>query len=404
VPLLFIAAFVVRAAWIDTPPHTLIFDEAYYVNAARALLGWPIPEVAPYAGSPVGLDPNIEHPPLGKLVMAASMLVLGDNGLAWRIPSIVAGMSALGAVYLIVRAAGETAWFAILAVGILAFDNLTLVHSRIGTLDMLALAPILIAAWLAMRERWAFAGIAVAVGMLVKLTAGFGGLALVLLLAARLVTTWRREHRLDAIDLRRGGALIVVSATVFVAGLWALDSMFTTFSSPVDHVRHMVSYGASLKEPDRREGACSGISSVPWQWPFNDCQINYLRVATTVKTSDGESATIPSIDVRGALNPLLAGAIPIAALFALAVASRGRNRLAAWAVAWAAANYLPYVVLSLVNHRVMYIYYFLPVVPALAIAVALLLSRSGLPRFVAWGFVAAFALGFLAYFPFRQIP
>ena len=52
----------------------------------------------------------------------------------------------------------------------------------------------------------------------------------------------------------------------------------------------------------------------------------------------------------------------------------------------------------------MYIYYLLPVVPALAVAIAILLRRAGLPRVVTCGFLVAYAAGFVAYFPFRQIP
>ena len=33
-----------------------------------------------------------------------------------------------------------------------------------------------------------------------------------------------------------------------------------------------------------------------------------------------------------------------------------------------------------------------------------LLLRSGLPRVVLYGFVVAYAIGFIAYFPFRQVP
>ncbi len=94
----------------------------------------------------------------------------------------------------------------------------------------------------------------------------------------------------------------------------------------------------------------------------------------------------------------------IAALFAVWLAWRRRNRLALWAVAWGAANYLPYVVLALVSSRIMYIYYLVPTMPAIAAATALLLARSSLPRLVVWGFLAAYVLGFLAYYPFRQIP
>jgi dolichyl-phosphate-mannose-protein mannosyltransferase len=403
-PLLLIAAFIVRAAWLGLPAGALIFDESYYVNAARVLLGWLVEAGAPYAGATIGLDPNIEHPPLGKLVMAASMLLFGDNALGWRLPSLGAGMIVLGTLYQVVRATGETRHLAILAVALLAFDNLTVVHSRLGTLDMLALAPILVGAWLGLRERWVLAGVLIGVGFLVKLTAVYGLLALLLLLAIRIGDRWWQERRFSRTDLRAAVAMTVAFSTVAIVGLWVLDARFTTFATSFDHIAHMVSYGASLKESIDHSGICVGISSAPWQWPFNTCQINYLRVDVTVRDAAGVASTVSSIDFRGALNPLLASAIPFATLFAVWMAWRTRDRLATWSVTWMAANYLPYVALTLLSSRVTYLYYFLPVIPALTAAVAIFLLRSGLPRFVLWGYVVAYALGFAAYFPFRQLP
>ena len=179
--LTLLIAFVFRAIWLWLPQGSLIFDEAYYVNAARVILGWQVPAGAAYAGAIPGVDPNTEHPPLGKLLMAASMLVFGDGGVGWRLPSLLAGMVSLAALYGIVRAAGESAWMGVLAVALLGFDNLSLVHGRIGTLDMLALAPLLVGAWLALRGRWALAGVACAVGSLVRVTGVFGLLALLTL-------------------------------------------------------------------------------------------------------------------------------------------------------------------------------------------------------------------------------
>jgi hypothetical protein len=66
--------------------------------------------------------------------------------------------------------------------------------------------------------------------------------------------------------------------------------------------------------------------------------------------------------------------------------------------------YLPYVALALVSDRVMYLYYMVPVVPGVAAAVALFLTRAGLPPVVRWAFVGLFAAGVIAYFPFRTIP
>ncbi len=402
VPVILIAAFVARAVWLDLPRGTLIFDEAYYVNAARTILGWAVEPGAHYAGATPGLDPNIEHPPLGKALMAGSMLLFGDSGLGWRLPSLLAGMVALGAFYLIVRSAGETPWFATLALAFLAFDNLTLVHGRIGTLDMLALAPTLVGAWQALRGRWAVAGALVAIGVLIKITALYALLALLVLLVLDAVAK-RRSGSFGAADLRPLVALVLSFSVVALGGLWALDSAFTTFSTPFAHIGHMLSYGTSLTEPSDRSGICFAASSAPWQWPFNECQINYLRVDVTVDDGDVQSR-LATIDFRGALNPLLAGAMPLATLAAAWLAWRGQSAMARWAVVWAAAHYLPLVVLSLVGNRVTYIYYVLPAVPAVAIFTALLLLRLGLPRFVTWGFGVAYAVGFAAYFPFREIP
>jgi dolichyl-phosphate-mannose-protein mannosyltransferase len=402
--LLLIAALIVRIVWLTIPQNSLIFDESYYVNAARILLGWDVHAGAPYAGSPVGLDPNTEHPPLGKLLMALSMAVFGDNGLGWRLPSVIAGMVALVAVYQIVRTAGESSRLGLLIVGFVAFENLMLVHSRVGTLDMLVLAPILVGAWLALRGRWAAAGIATGIGMLMKLTALYGFLALLIMLALGLWAAWRRERRLRWADLRPTAAALTAFAVVTIGGLWLLDSRFSTYTNPFEHLRHMIEYGANLARGVVGPGSCPGNDSAPWQWLFNDCEMSYLRVDVTVKVGEEIVAIRPTIDFRGAMNPILIGSVFVAFLFTGWLAWKRRSRLAGWSIVWAAANYLPYVALALLSQRITYIYYFLPVIPALAVATALLLRRSGLPRFVTLGYLAVFLAGFVAYFPFRQIP
>lgn len=403
-PLVLVAAFVARVAWLNLPAGGLIFDEAYYVNAARVLLGWPVAEGAHYAGSTPFLDPNTEHPPLGKLLMAASMLAFGDNGIGWRVPSVVAGLLALVIVYRIVRTGGASAWLGVLVVALLAFDNLTLVHGRIGTLDMMALAPILLGSWLAMRGRWALAGVAVAVGLLVKVTAIYGVAAILLLYLLQAGGPWWRARRIPLPDLRGPLTFVVTIAVVGLVGLGLLDARFSTWSNPIDHVGHMVSYGANLRRPMDSTGFCPEADSRPWQWIFNECQIAYLRVDVKVSSGEEVIAARPTIDFRGALNPLLSAAIPLAALWVTWYAWRTRDALALWAVAWGAANYLPYVGLALATNRIMYLYYLLPALPAVAAGIAILLTRAGLPRFVRVGFVVAYALGFAAYFPFREIP
>ena len=49
--LVLLVAFVTRAIWLALPTGALIFDEAFYVNAARVILGWDLAPGAHYAGA-----------------------------------------------------------------------------------------------------------------------------------------------------------------------------------------------------------------------------------------------------------------------------------------------------------------------------------------------------------------
>src|SRR5579875_2278465 len=82
-----------RAAWLDEPCRSpcrastdrlLVFDETYYVNAARVIAGVRPPSGVPYAGAPSGDDPNAEHPQGAKLIVAGLIKLFGDGPLAWR--------------------------------------------------------------------------------------------------------------------------------------------------------------------------------------------------------------------------------------------------------------------------------------------------------------------------------
>src|SRR5262249_12786249 len=126
--------------------HTLIFDEAFYVNAARVIAHINPPPGANYHGAPLGRDPNAEHPQLAKGIMAGGIELFGDTPLGWRIGSVLFGLIALAALYALVRAAGGSGWLAVGVTSVMALDNLLLVHGRIATLDIYGVAMMLVAA------------------------------------------------------------------------------------------------------------------------------------------------------------------------------------------------------------------------------------------------------------------
>jgi len=252
--LLLLCALLCRVVWLGLPARALIFDEAYYVNAARVIDGLPVPADAQYAGQPAGWDPNPEHPPLGKVLIAASMRAFGDDALGWRLPSLIAGIASPALLYGIVRAAGGDPWLGVLAVGLFAFDNLSLVHGRTGTLDMPLTAFLLLGGWCALRGRPLLAGMACALAALMKLTGVYGLLALVLFEVSEAVLAWHRQGRSSRPRLRAALLLIAGFAPLWFAGLWLLDTRWGVYRLPWDHLRYMLHYGFALTRASGPQG------------------------------------------------------------------------------------------------------------------------------------------------------
>ena len=398
--IVLLCAILSRVVWLSLPSNSLIFDEVYYVNAARVIDGYPVPAGGTYADQPAGRDPNREHPPLGKVLIAASMRVFGDDALGWRLPSVVAGVAAILLLYGIVRAAGGDAWLGVLASGLFAFDNLALVHSRIGTLDMMLLALLLLGAWYAQRGRPLLAGIACALATMVKITGVYGLLALIVVELVSAVWEKQRDGLRPIARARSLATMLLGFVTAWLLGMWLLDARFSYYRFPWEHLQYILHYGMDLT----RSSGPQGQESYPWQWLINDVQMTYFRSDQQVIANGHVLTSRALIYFRGAMNPVIIGAAPLGIAFALWQAWRTQDKLALWAVVWIAANYLPYYPLSMLEHRISYLFYFLPTLPAVTVTLAIFLRHGGLPRLVLWSYLFMVLVGFVGYFPFRVIP
>ena len=109
-------------AGIDRPA-TLVYDELSYVSSAKAFL----------AGAP---NPNPEHPPLAKLLIAAGIEAVGDNPVGWRAASAVCGALTLVAVFLWAYLLLRNYALALTAAGLTLFNNFLFVMSRVAMLDV----------------------------------------------------------------------------------------------------------------------------------------------------------------------------------------------------------------------------------------------------------------------------
>ncbi len=177
------------------PAQGYVFDERYYVSAARVIAGLPTPAGDTYANaSPPGTDPNGEHPQLGKMLIAGSIELFGDNSIAWRITPVAFGLAALLLLYWLVRSAGGSQWLALGTTAIASVDNLWLVHSRIAVLDIYAVPFMLAAAGFYLRRHPLIAGVLIGIGSCLKEFAVYTLFVLLLLEAMRgLAWLWARR-------------------------------------------------------------------------------------------------------------------------------------------------------------------------------------------------------------------
>jgi predicted membrane-bound dolichyl-phosphate-mannose-protein mannosyltransferase len=421
-PLVLLAAVCMislcaRAAWLGAPchspcrtasDHVLIFDERYYVNAARVIAGIRPPLGSPYADSPLGVDPNAEHPQLAKLVIAGSIELFGDGPLAWRVGSLLAGTLAIIGIYALALAAGGGRRAALFAGALMAADNLMIVHGRIATLDVYALAAMVWAAALYLRGRPLLAGVVVGAGLCTKLVVSYVLLALALLELLR----WFRAPERPTLRISRLAGCSAVAAAVFVGLLTALDRIAPPYDDtarklvgggPLGHLGHMVSYAAHQTSPHGPRG----IASYPWGWLVDYKPITYLNVNPT-RPSPGLYEVHPAVHFLGLINPtILLLALPALAFAALA-ALRGRTvpvrQLATLALAWFAGTFVPFVLLSLIWRRTSYLYYMVIVMPGLYLAAAgVLATINRRPRLTAVWVLCVIAAAVIAY-PLTPLP
>jgi predicted membrane-bound dolichyl-phosphate-mannose-protein mannosyltransferase len=421
-PLALLAALCVlslglRVAWIGAPcyspcasagAHLVIFDEDYYVNAARVIAGIRPPAGVPYSHSPLGTDPNAEHPPLAKLIMAGSIELFGDDPPAWRLGSLVFGTIAILGMYALVRAARGSRWLALGASALMAADNLFLVHARIGTLDIYAVAAMVWGAALYLRRRPVLAGVVIGVGACAKEVAPYVLLVLILVEAVLWLTT---RAELGA-RLARLGAGIAAAAGTFVGLMAALGPVAPPYADAEGRrvaggvwgeISHVVSYAAHQTSPHGPQG----IASYPWQWLYDLKPITYLSI-NPARPVVGLLNVHPEVHFLGFISPpiLLFGLLgAIAAL--VTVVRRGRSGalvIDVLAPAWFLATFVPFVLASLLFARTSYLYYMLIVMPALYLAAAYLVARVRLPRAVTLLWVLSVLAAVVVLYPLTPIP
>jgi 4-amino-4-deoxy-L-arabinose transferase-like glycosyltransferase len=426
-------SLVMRLAFLSTPQF-LIFDEHYYVNAARKIASVPVPGGI-YADAPAGIDPNGSHPGLGKSILAASIKLLGDRPFAWRLPSVIFGTGAILAIYWVSRLAGAGPWAGLGAASLAALDTLFFLHSRIGTLDIFAVTFMILSVGFYLKKRPVLSGLMLGLGASAKLVALFVLLVIGLMELFKVVLE-ARERTLDLNSKAREAVSVALLGAVAGATLlsftFVYDRNFYTSTNPVHHtIRMLTNVSGGKSDPSlealrRNQGTEASPAPVqnpelfrrqsqkvrsapharPLEWLLNRKAINYLKVSSRhgefaswtllgQKTSDLMAFT-------AIINPaIIFLAIP-ALLFCAYSAWRWRDVGQFLPVAWFLGTFGPFLVADLAGvPRPGFIYYMVIVLPGIYLAISELFSG----KKVAPVYVPALALSavvcFWIYYPYR---
>jgi len=397
--------------------YSFVDDYTYVAASIRLLLGRTC---APVAGNTC----NYEHPPLAKLIMALGFAIFGRtevvgplvgvgiNQLGGRFFQIVMDFLAAPILYLVVNRISCNWKMAFVSALLIAVDPLYYSLSVSAELDdamlffaLAALLPLAYASGIGRRKGYAATGALFGLSLLSKESAIFIVLAVLSYLLFVEQGAWRT---------RLSGSLLVVAAAgiVFVVGLQAFDSLFTTFPSFVAQLsvilKFQVGYGAkeltglASSSCSQYVGLCptdrslvphilySGIPLGPVLYP--NCMTCWSSTNPLDWLTYFPPVVFPTALVLAPNYPLVwlgFAWVPLGVRSFRSLRLTGEGRallLGLFIYGWNVGSDL-WIFAGL--GRTVFLWYFLPAVPALAIGAAYLLTR---PRTPSWLFYAGVGL------------
>lgn len=238
-------------------PQSFLFDEHHFVNNARNYIS--------------GRADQNDHPPFGKLLIAQSMVILGDTPVGWRLPSAISGLLTIG---LGAVAAGRlfSLEAGFVAGALLGLDGFLISYSRAGLLDGFlatgAMSSVVLATFPSTVPLAALGGVLTGIAMNIK----FSGVAVFAPVLVNILLTPQSNAR----RIR----------TIAFAGLCATITYFLLFSYGLRVVAHPASVADvvaksrallhhHLELTDMKNPATSGW--VTWALPVRPLVLGYVE-------------------------------------------------------------------------------------------------------------------------------
>ena len=294
------------------PGNLTISDEPYYVSSAINMLH--------------GAATNFEHPPLAKIFIATFIAALGNNWIAWRLPTILFALLATWLTYKISRKfLSENA--SAYTTAILSLSTIFLFIGSTAMLDIPCVALGLTGLYLALQKRYGWSGLAFALSFLCKELAILMFTATLLYLIKQKIGKWRIIF------------FSTVAFTTSFVGLWIYDLTYgsaigTILSNPASTLYYMIMHYLKLIRTH------AYYPPISWVTPFGNNAWNPMQLFSWQIHGKLFASWViqPNAAVEYLTFPLLI-ALPI-------LYWKHKQTLALLSWLWIATTYLPWLTIG----------------------------------------------------------
>jgi dolichyl-phosphate-mannose--protein O-mannosyl transferase len=424
--LIVVVAGLIRIVNLADPPGQ-VFDEVYYATDSCDYIG--IDRTLCDLSEDAGYSFTEVHPPLGKWLIGTGIKAAGYDSFGWRLVPVIGGTITVGLLFAIGRKLFRSLIPAAIASLLLAFDFLHFVQSRIAMLDifvpMFGLAGLLFllkdrdrllkdgpsAGWLAGRPWRAAAGVMGGAATAVKWSGGFFLVLMILLAIA-----WEVSARRSGPDHRSFGSalghtfmresptillwLVVLPVlTYLVTYVGRLDGSVLAlpwtdgswWNNWWDHHGYMLGFHKDLE-------ATHSYQSPSWSWMLLKRPVSYFFCSGSSCDPVAEEGIYREIFAAG--SPFVWWpSIPALIFVAVAwVRRRDFRRPEGFILAGFLLTYGPWL-LPFSDRSAIFIFYLLPTLPFMFLAIAYTLSKIG-DSWEAKAAIGLFMMGTLGVFGF----
>lgn len=391
------------------------FDEIYYPRTAYEFIN----QMPPY---------ETTHPPLGKVILALGIKILGLTPFGWRFAGTFFGVLMLPVIYLFARYMFKNSFWAFFACFIFAFDFMHFVQTRLTTIDTYVVFFIMLMYYFMYKyltmsfydeplsktlKPLLFSGIATGLAIASKWQGAYAvaGIAMIFFYTLlKRYLEYREAQKNGDNSLKKVfykntritilsciGFFIIIPVIIYVLSYipFLMTEGAKGFKTIVDNQIYMFTYHTYLVDEHP-------YSSPWWQWPFMLKPIFYYRAdfgSTTIfEFLNGGIQVNKVAGITSFGNPAVWWMGIAAIIFCLLSLRKSESRdIAIFIIIGYASQYLPWILIP----RLTFIYHYFPCVPFLVLAITLFfkdyasLKKPGSVRF----YLGVVLILFIAFYP-----